>query len=73
MGVECALTSCLRSFALFADPALLLLENPKNHPDLEAVLWLKRYLMTKFRGTLVVVSHYRHFLNELVTDVVRFH
>jgi ATPase subunit of ABC transporter with duplicated ATPase domains len=44
-----------------------------NHLDLEAVLWLERYLTTKFVGTLVVVSHDRHFLNEVVTDVVHFH
>ena len=41
--------------------------------DLEAVLWLEKYLTTKFTGTLVVVSHDRHFLNEVVTDVVHFH
>ena len=58
------------SFTLLADPALLLLDKPKNRLDLEAVLWLQRYLTTKFRGTLVVVSHYCHFLNEVVTDVV---
>jgi ATP-binding cassette subfamily F protein 3 len=40
---------------------------------LEAVLWLETYLTTKFTGTLVVVSHDRHFLNEVVTDVVHFH
>jgi ATPase subunit of ABC transporter with duplicated ATPase domains len=41
--------------------------------DLEAVLWLERYLTKEFIGTLVVVSHDRHFLNEVVTDVVHFH
>jgi len=61
------------SCALFADPALLLLDEPTNHLDLEAVLWLERYLTRDFRGTLVVVSHDRHFLNEVVTDVVHFH
>lgn len=44
-----------------------------NHLDLEAVLWLEKYLTSKFTGTLVVVSHDRHFLNEVVTDVVHFH
>ena len=44
-----------------------------NHLDLEAVLWHERYLTTKFTGTLLVVSHDRHFLNETVTDVVHFH
>ena len=46
---------------------------PTNHLDLEAVLWLEKYLTTHFKGTLVVVSHARHFLNEVVTDVVHFH
>lgn len=46
---------------------------PTNHLDLEAVLWLEKYLCTKFKGTLVVVSHDRHFLNEVVTDVVHFY
>jgi ATPase subunit of ABC transporter with duplicated ATPase domains len=43
------------------------------HLDLEAVLWLERYLTTQFKGTLLVVSHDRHFLNEVVTDVIHFH
>ena len=59
--------------ALFSDLALLLLEDPTNHLYMEALLWLERYLTTKFRGTLVVVSHNRHFLNEAVTDVVHVH
>jgi ATPase subunit of ABC transporter with duplicated ATPase domains len=61
------------SCALFANPSLLLLDEPTNHLDLESVFWLERYLTTKFNGTLVVVSHDRHFLNEVVTDVVYFH
>ncbi|KAL7447932.1 hypothetical protein ACHAWC_000215, partial [Mediolabrus comicus] len=61
------------SCALFANPALLLLDEPTNHLDLETVLWLQNYLIKKFKGTLVVVSHDRHFLNEVVTDVVHFH
>jgi ATP-binding cassette subfamily F protein 3 len=61
------------SCALFANPSLLLLDEPTNHLDLEAVLWLEKYLTTQFKGTLVVVSHDRHFLNEVVTDVVHFH
>jgi ATPase subunit of ABC transporter with duplicated ATPase domains len=61
------------SCALFANPSLLLLDEPTNHLDLEAVLWLEKFLTTTFTGTLVVVSHDRHFLNEIVTDVVHFH
>ena len=64
---------CSLSCALFANPSLLLLDEPTNHLDLEAVLWLERYLTQSFDGTLVVVSHDRHFLNEVVTDVVHFH
>ena len=60
-------------FELFADPALLLLYKPKNHLDLEAMIWLERHLTTKLRGALVAVSHDRNFLNEVVTDVVHFH
>ena len=37
------------------------------------MLWLEKYLCTKFTGTLVVVSHDRHFLNEVCTDIVHFH
>jgi ATPase subunit of ABC transporter with duplicated ATPase domains len=61
------------SCALFANPSLLLLDEPTNHLDLEAVLWLERYLTKTFTGTLVVVSHDRCFLDEVVTDVVHFH
>mmetsp|Transcript_28513 Transcript_28513/g.44907 ORF Transcript_28513/g.44907 Transcript_28513/m.44907 type:complete len:860 (-) Transcript_28513:3313-5892(-) len=61
------------SCALFANPALLLLDEPTNHLDLETVLWLQNYLIKTFKGTLVVVSHDRFFLNEVVTDVCHFH
>jgi len=58
--------------ALFAEPELLLLDEPTNHLDLEAVLWLESYLTESFKGILLVVSHDRSFLNEVVTDVVLF-
>ena len=59
--------------ALFSAPQLLLLDEPTNHLDLEAVLWLDHYLTSgEFKGTLLVVSHDRHFLNSVVTDVVAF-
>ncbi len=61
------------AYTHYDDVKLYSLDEPTNHLDLEAVLWLERYLTNDFRGILVVVSHDRHFLNEVVTDVVHFH
>jgi ATP-binding cassette subfamily F protein 3 len=54
---------------LFAESDLLLLDEPTNHLDLEAALWLERFL--RFcRGTLVLVSHDRRFLNAVTTTTL---
>jgi ATPase subunit of ABC transporter with duplicated ATPase domains len=58
--------------ALFVDPDILLLDEPTNHLDFPAVLWLEDYLIN-FKNTLVVVSHDRSFVNNVITDVVHFH
>mmetsp|Transcript_25706 Transcript_25706/g.56007 ORF Transcript_25706/g.56007 Transcript_25706/m.56007 type:complete len:749 (-) Transcript_25706:104-2350(-) len=58
--------------ALYIQPTLLLLDEPTNHLDLRAVLWLEEYL-TRWKKTLVVVSHDRDFLNTVTTDIIHLH
>jgi ATPase subunit of ABC transporter with duplicated ATPase domains len=52
--------------ALFGNPIALLLDEPTNHLDLDSVHWLEDYL-NKFDGTLITISHDRHFLNNICT------
>ncbi|KAG2023228.1 multidrug resistance protein 1 [Coprinopsis cinerea AmutBmut pab1-1] len=58
--------------ALFVKPALLLLDEPSNHIDLNALAWLEDYLQT-WPGTILVVSHDRAFLDAVATDIVHQH
>jgi len=55
--------------ALFIKPEILMLDEPTNHLDLEAVLWLQNHLQS-YPHTVLVVSHDRAFLNEVVTDIM---
>lgn len=57
--------------ALYLQPDLLLLDEPSNHLDLFACLWLEDYLANTFKGTLLVVSHDTSFLDNVVTDIIR--
>jgi len=55
--------------ALFVNPDILLLDEPTNHLDFPSVCWLEKYLQT-LDTTLVVVSHDRHFLNNVVQSII---
>src|SRR5262247_4204091 len=54
--------------ALFGHPAALLLDEPTNHLDLDSIHWLEKFL-NEYEGTLIVISHDRHFLNSVCTHV----
>ena len=54
---------------LFSEPDLLLLDEPSNHLDLEATLWLENFLRA-YPGQLVVISHERDLLNNVVDNIL---
>ena len=54
---------------LFGRPDVMLLDEPTNHLDLESIHWLIHFLVEEFTGTLLVVSHDRHFLNSVATHI----
>ncbi len=55
--------------ALFGNPDLLMMDEPTNNLDINAVNWLEDFLLD-FEGTVIVVSHDRHFLNTVCTHIV---
>jgi len=54
--------------ALFGNPDILLLDEPTNNLDIESILWLENFLMN-FKNTVIVVSHDRHFLDNVCTYI----
>ncbi|MBL8838752.1 MAG: ABC-F family ATP-binding cassette domain-containing protein, partial [Alphaproteobacteria bacterium] len=54
---------------LFSNPELLLLDEPSNHLDLETTIWLESFLKS-YRGTLLIVSHERDFLNNVADHIL---
>ena len=55
--------------ALVANPDVLLLDEPTNHLDLEAIVWLEE-LLRGFRGSVLVISHDRAFIDAVVTRII---
>ena len=55
--------------ALFGNPDILMMDEPTNNLDIDAINWLEDFLLD-FEGTVIVVSHDRHFLNTICTHIV---
>lgn len=53
---------------LLESPDLLILDEPTNHLDIDTLAWLENYLQN-YRGSLLIVSHDRYFLDKIVTEV----
>ena len=54
--------------ALFGNPDILLLDEPTNQLDLKTITWLENFL-SRFQNTVIIVSHDRHFLNQVCTHM----
>ncbi|MEG1930750.1 MAG: ATP-binding cassette domain-containing protein, partial [Anaerovorax sp.] len=55
--------------ALFGKPEIILLDEPTNGLDILAINWLEDFLL-EYEGTMIIVSHDRHFLNTVCTHIV---
>jgi len=54
--------------ALFGNPDILLLDEPSNQLDMKTIIWVEEFL-SRFQNTVIIVSHDRHFLNQVCTHV----
>ncbi len=54
--------------ALFGNPDVLLLDEPTNNLDMTSIAWLEQFLY-RFKNTVIVVSHDRHFMNQVCTHI----
>ncbi len=61
--VKVILANCL-----FGNPEILIMDEPTNHLDALAIAWLENFLID-FPGTVIIVSHDRHFLNSVCTHI----
>jgi len=55
--------------ALFGNPQIILLDEPTNNLDIKAIAWLEDFILD-YEGTVIVVSHDRHFLNTVCTHMI---
>lgn len=56
---------------IFSEPEILMLDEPTNHLDLVALIWLENYIKS-LEITVLIVSHARDFLNEVVDEIIEF-
>lgn len=61
---------CSIAKGLYMSPTILLLDEVNNHLDLSSVIWLTDFLKTKWKNTLVIISHDTNFLNEICTHII---
>ncbi|MGN6800882.1 MAG: ABC-F family ATP-binding cassette domain-containing protein, partial [Ginsengibacter sp.] len=57
---------------ILMNPDVLLLDEPTNHLDLPSIEWLEKYLQ-HYKGSVVIVSHDRYFLDRMVTKIVELY
>ena len=56
--------------ALFGKPEILIMDEPTNHLDFQSINWLNEFIMGLEDSIVIVVSHDRHFLNQICTNIV---
>jgi len=56
---------------IFSEPEILMLDEPTNHLDLVALIWLEKYIQN-LDITVLIVSHARDFLNQVVDEIIEF-
>ncbi len=57
---------------LLTKPDIIILDEPTNHLDMNSITWLEGYL-SSYKGSIIIVSHDRYFLDKIVTKVVEIH
>ncbi len=60
----------LMAKCLFANPEIMLLDEPSNHLDIISIKWLEDYLINKYKGTLILVSHDHDLINNICNRIL---